>query len=105
MPASNASCLCTKQTQIRMNLVKLYFSAYTDADSSIDSNRSNKPLWATKPNMMGLFNMVKNMRQVGIPRSLWEGGKVGEGLLPNVKNHIHGLWQNWHGVAMTYCSG
>ena len=99
MSATNASCRCPKTMLVRTNLVKLYLSAYMDAESAMLSNRAN-PSWTTKPNMMGLFNLVKNMPHVGIPRSIWEGGKMGEGMLPKVKQRVHGLRKNWQDTTM-----
>jgi len=43
---------------------------------------------------------VNNISEIGSPRSLWEGGKKGEGLLQEIKLHIHGMKSNWMYTAM-----
>ena len=99
MSATNESCQNDDEMNKRKNLVKLYLSSYLDAESSINPNR-NGASWTTKPNMTGLFNLVRNMSVLGVPRALWEGGKMGEGTLPSVKPHINGLRKNWQDISL-----
>ena len=63
-------------------------------------DRNSKDVWTTKPNMLGLFNLVNSMSVLGPPRALWEGGRKGEGLIHDIKPHIHDMRNNWMYHAM-----
>ena len=82
-----------RATDLVIELVKFYLSSYKIVENAMDGN--SKDSWTTKPNMLGLFNLVNTMPDLGPPRALWEGGRKGEGLIQDIKPHIHGLRNNW----------
>lgn len=70
---------------------EIYEAEHEDAD---DSKRD--PKWLSSYNFLSLLNLTATMRTFGPLRGLWEGGKIGEGILRDVKPDIvSGLKWNW----------
>ena len=57
-----------------------------------ESNRS-KPSWVNSSNFPGLLNLPLQIRKFGPPRSIWEGGERGEGIVKRLKPQQEGWAQ------------
>ena len=54
----------------------------------------------SRPNFLTLLNIPDSIEQFGPPRSVWEGGEMGEGSIPKLKQRIHNLKPNFAHNAM-----
>ena len=51
-------------------------------------NKTNKPIWISRSNLLSLLNLPEQMRFFGPLRLYWEGGWKGEGIIQEIKEII-----------------
>ena len=58
------------------------------------------PMLLTRFNLLTLLNAAESVRRFGSARSLWEGGMMGEGGIPRLKQRIHNLKKGFAKTAI-----
>ena len=61
---------------------------------------TQKCMLISRPNFLTLLNIPDSIERFGPPRSVWEGGEMGEGSIPKLKQRIHNLKPNFAQNAM-----
>ena len=65
------------------------------------SNLNSIPMLLTRFNLLTLLNTADAVRRFGSARSLWEGGMMGEGSIPRLKQRIHDMKKSFAKNAMS----
>jgi hypothetical protein len=82
--------------------IKLFLSAVDELDKHRPAATTTvDPIWVSSYNFTSLLNVPDAMREYGMPRFLWEGGAMGEGILRRIKPLINGLKRGWNLSAHT----
>ena len=69
--------------------IRLFLSAVAELDS-------HGPATATAADPIWVLNVPDAMLEYGMPRFLWEGGAMGEGILRRIKPLINGWKSGWN---------
>ena len=78
---------CTPESVDRH--AKAFLTAVHKLDNSLNGSINNNPMILDKVNFLTLLNASHAIRRFGSARSLWEGGAMGEGSIPRLKQRIH----------------
>jgi hypothetical protein len=74
--------------------VKLYLTIFHRFDKALGDSR-NIPSAVRQPNLTTLLNLEPTIDRFGPLRYLWEGGGMGEGSIPKVKQFIYDMKPNF----------
>ena len=69
---------------------KAFLTNVHKLDTTLKSPHSD-PMLLTRFNLLTLLNASDAVRRFGSARSLWEGGAMGEGSIPRLKQRIHDM--------------
>jgi hypothetical protein len=85
-----------ESVQFSQVLVRLFLTDYALFTKQLYPF-SKKPMWCQRYNFMSLITLVDQMKEIGSPKDIWEGGYLGEGFLRYVKPSIkNGLRTGWN---------
>ena len=77
--------------------IKYFLSSWDSFESKKmlhkDSSKS-KPSWTASSNFPALLNLSSQIKKFGPPRSIWEGGERGEGVVKQLKPLVRGFASN-----------
>jgi hypothetical protein len=74
--------------------VKLYLTIFHRVDKALGTKK-NVPTVIKQMNLITLMNLEPTIDRFGPLRLLWEGGGMGKGSIPKVKNFIHDMKPNF----------
>jgi hypothetical protein len=74
--------------------VKLYLTIFHRVDKALGDGKNN-PSAIRQPNLITLMNLEPTIDRFGPLRYLWEGGGMGKGSIPKVKQFIHDMRPNF----------